>query len=128
MVAAEYVARQPPDGYTLLVGASGAMVISPAVYDKMDYDTLRDFVPVSQMASFPLIVVVSSSSPIKSVGELVAFAKQNSDKANYSSPSAAFQLATELFKQKTGAPLQMIPYKGANNSVTAVLSGEVTTT
>jgi tripartite-type tricarboxylate transporter receptor subunit TctC len=128
IVATEYVAKSAPDGYTLLVGASGAMAINPAVYTRLPYDSIRDFVPVSELGSFPLILIVSASSPIKSVGELVAFAKANPDKANYASSSAAFQLVTELFKQKTGAPMQEIPYKGANDSVLAVISGQVTAT
>ncbi len=128
IVATEYVAKSPPDGYTLLVGASGAMAINPAVYAKLPYDSTRDFVPVSELGSFPLILIVNASSPIKSVAELVAFAKENPDKTNYSSSSAAFQLVTELFKQKTGAPMQEIPYKGANDSVMAVISGQVTAT
>ena len=128
IVATEYVAKSAPDGYTLLVGASGAMAINPAVYAKLPYDSIRDFVPVSELGSFPLILIVNASSPIKSVAELVAFAKANPDKTNYSSSSAAFQLVTELFKQKTGAPMQEIPYKGANDSVMAVISGQVTAT
>jgi tripartite-type tricarboxylate transporter receptor subunit TctC len=128
ILATEYVARSAPDGYTLLVGASGAMVINPAVYEKLSYDTTRDFKPVSELGSFPLILIVNSKSPFKSLADLVAYAKANPAKANYSSSSAAFQLATELFKQKTGVPMQMIPYKGANDSVTAVISGEVTAT
>jgi tripartite-type tricarboxylate transporter receptor subunit TctC len=128
ILATEYVARAEPDGYTLLVGASGAMVVNPAVYEKLNYDTLRDFVPVSELGSFPLILIVNTASPFKSVSDLVAYSKANPDKANYSSSSAAFQLATELFKQKTGAKMQMIPYKGANDSVTAVIAGEVTAT
>jgi tripartite-type tricarboxylate transporter receptor subunit TctC len=128
IVATEYVAKSAPDGYTLLVGASGAMAINPAVYAKLPYDPVRDFVPVSELGSFPLILVVNASSPIKSVAELVAYAKANPDKTNYSSSSAAFQLVTELFKQKTGAPMQEIPYKGANDSVMAVISGQVTAT
>ena len=128
ILATEYVARSAPDGYTLLVGASGAMVINPAVYEKLSYDTMRDFKPVSELGSFPLILIVSAKSPFKSLADLVAYAKANPDKANYSSSSAAFQLATELFKQKTGVSMQMIPYKGANDSVTAVISGEVTAT
>jgi tripartite-type tricarboxylate transporter receptor subunit TctC len=128
ILATEYVARSAPDGYTLLVGASGAMVINPAVYEKLSYDTVRDFRPVSELGSFPLILIVNAKSPFKSLADLVAYAKANPDKANYSSSSAAFQLATELFKQKTGVPMQMIPYKGANDSVTAVISGEVTAT
>src|SRR5207237_67530 len=83
---------------------------------------------VSDLGSFPLILIVNASSPIKSVAELVAYAKANPDKANYSSSSAAFQLVTEQFKQKTGAPMQVIPYKGANDSVMAVVSGQVTAT
>src|SRR6202790_5683472 len=126
IVATDYVAKSAPDGYTLLVGASGAMAINPAVYAKLPYDPVRDFVAVSELASFPLILIVNPSSPIKSVAELVAYAKANPDKTNYSSSSAAFQLATELFKQKTGAPMQEIPYKGANDSVMAVISGQVT--
>jgi len=128
IVATEYVAKSPPDGYTLLVGASGAMAINPAVYAKLPYDSIRDFVPISELGSFPLILIVNASSPFKSVADLIAFAKANPDKTNYSSSSAAFQLVTELFKQKTGAPMQEIPYKGASDSVMAVISGQVTAT
>jgi tripartite-type tricarboxylate transporter receptor subunit TctC len=128
IVATEYVAKSAPDGYTLLVGASGAMSINPAVYAKLSYDPVRDFIPISELGSFPLILIVNASSPFKSVAELVTYAKANPDKANYSSASTAFQLATELFKQKTGAPLQEIPYKGAADSVMAVISSQVTAT
>src|SRR6202171_936984 len=127
VVPTEYVAKSAPDGYALLVGASG-MAINPAVYAKLPYDSVRDFVAVSELASFPLILIVNPSSPIKSVAELVAYAKANPDKTNYSSSSASFQLGTELFKQRTGAPMQVIPYKGANDSVMAVISGQVTAT
>src|SRR6266403_133238 len=125
IVATEYVAKADPDGYTLLVGASGAMAINPAVYAKLPYDSIRDFVPVSELGSFPLILVVSASSPFKSVTELVAYAKANPAKANYASSSAAFQLATELFKMKTGAPLEHIAYKSSGEMLTAVVGGEV---
>jgi len=127
IVATEYVAKSPPDGYTLLMSASG-ISINPAVYAKLPYDAVNDFVAVSELGSFPLIMIVNASSPIKSVAELVAYAKANPDKMNYASSSASFQLVTELFKQKTGAPMQVIPYKSANESVLAVISGQVTTT
>jgi tripartite-type tricarboxylate transporter receptor subunit TctC len=127
IVATEYVAKSAPDGYTLLMSASG-ISINPAVYAKLPYDAVRDFVAVSELGSFPLIMVVNASSPIKTVAELVAYAKANPDKMNYASSSASFQLVTELFKQKTGAPMQVIPYKSANESVLAVISGQVTTT
>ncbi|HZR75252.1 tripartite tricarboxylate transporter substrate binding protein [Bradyrhizobium sp.] len=128
IVATEYVAKSQADGYTLLVGASGAMAINPAVYAKLPYDPVRDFIPVSELGSFPLILIVNAASPIKSVADLIGFAKAHPKEANYSSSSAAFQLVTELFKQKTGAPMQEIPYKGANDSVMAVISGQVTAT
>jgi tripartite-type tricarboxylate transporter receptor subunit TctC len=127
IVAMEHVARSAPDGYTLLVSASG-MAINSAVYAKLPYDATRDFVAISELAAFPLILVVNASSPIKSVAELVAYAKANPDKTNYASSSASFQLVTELFKQKTGAPMQVIPYKSATESVTAVIAGQVTAT
>ncbi|WMT76578.1 tripartite tricarboxylate transporter substrate binding protein [Bradyrhizobium sp. Ash2021] len=127
IVATEYVAKSAPDGYTLLMSASG-ISINPAVYARLPYDAVNDFVAVSELASFPLIMVVNASSPIKSVAELVTYAKANPDKMNYASSSASFQLVTELFKQKTGAPMQVIPYKSANESVLAVISGQVTTT
>jgi tripartite-type tricarboxylate transporter receptor subunit TctC len=127
IVATEFVAKARPDGYTLLVGASG-MAINHALYAKLPYDSIRDFAAVSELCSFPLIMVVNASSQITSVAELVAYAKANADKTNYSSSSASFQLVTELFKQTTGAPMQVIPYKSANESVLAVISGQVTTT
>src|SRR5712675_3357200 len=98
IVATEYVAKSAPDGYTLLVSASG-ISINPAVYAKLPYDAVKDFVAVSELASFPLIMIVSATSPIKSVADLVTYAKANPDKMNYASSSASFQLVTELFKQ-----------------------------
>jgi tripartite-type tricarboxylate transporter receptor subunit TctC len=126
IVATEYVARSQPDGYTLLVGATG-MAINQSIYAKLPYDSLRDFVAISELVSYPLILIVNASSPAKSVSEFVTYAKANADKMNYASASASFQLVTELFKQKTGAPMQAIPYKSANESVLAVVSGQVTT-
>jgi tripartite-type tricarboxylate transporter receptor subunit TctC len=127
IIATDYVAKSAPDGYTLLLSASGISV-NPALYSKLPYDAVNDFVAVSQLASFPLIMIVGANSPIRSVTELVAYAKANPDKTNYASSSASFQLVTELFKQKTGAPMQAITYKSANESVLAVISGQVTTT
>ncbi len=123
-LSAEYVAAQPPDGYTLLVGASGAMAVVAGV----PYVTLRDFAPISMIASFPLIMVVGADHPAKSVKELVAWAKANPDKANYATSSTAFTLATELFKLKSGAPMVPIPYRSSNESVVSVMAGQSTLT
>jgi tripartite-type tricarboxylate transporter receptor subunit TctC len=124
-IAADFVAKSAPDGYTLYVGATGAMTISPAVYTKLPYDTLRDFAPISMIADFPLLLTVNADAPVKTVTELVAYAKANPAKANYASSSPAFQLPTEQFKQKTGAPMERINYKSSGEMLTAVVSGEV---
>src|ERR1700748_1758691 len=127
IVPTEFVSKAAADGYTLLIGASG-MAINQSLYAKLPYDSVRDFVAISELASFPLLLVVNASSPIKSVAEFVAYAKANADKMNYSTSSATFQLVTELFKLKTGAPMQAIPYKSANEMVLAVVSGQVAAT
>ena len=128
IVAAEYVAKAAPDGYTLLMGASGPIAINPAIYSKLSYSPLRDFVPISMIGSFPLILVVNAALPIHSVRELVAYAKANPDKANYGASAAPFQLASELLNLRTGAKFAYIPYKGSNESINAVMSGQVTMT
>jgi tripartite-type tricarboxylate transporter receptor subunit TctC len=124
-IAATLVAKSPPDGHTLYLGATGPMTISPAVFSKLPYDTLRDFNPISMIAWTPLLLAVNAGAPVKSVQDLVAYAKANPAKANYASSSPAFQLPTEQFKQRTGAPLEGVNYKSSSASLTAVISGEV---
>ena len=128
IIAAELVAKSAPDGYTLLMGPSGPMTINPATYSKLPYSPTRDFAPISMLGSFPLIVAVDPRLPVRSVKDLVEYAKANPGKANYASSAGIFQIATELFKQKTGAPLEMISYKGSGESVQAVVAGQVTMT
>ena len=128
IIAAEFVAKAPPDGYTILMGPSGPMTMNPATYAKLPYSPTRDFTPVSMIGSFPLLVVVSPALPVKSVKELVEYAKARPTAVNYASSAAAFQMATELFKQRTGTQFQHIPYKGSGDSVKAVIAGEVTMT
>ena len=120
-LAALSVMAAPPDGYTLLVGASGAMSIIPAISVKPPYATLKEFAPISNLASFPLILSVYPSHPAKDVQELVSWMKANPDKANYATASTAFTLATELFKLRTGAPGTAIPYKSSNESLVSVI-------
>ncbi len=125
IIAAEFVAKSAPDGYTLLVNATGGMSVNPVLYAKLPYDSLRDFVAISMVGSFPLVLVVHPSVPANSVQELVAYAKANPGKLNYSSGSTAFQVASEMFKQMTGTDLRHIPYKGSAASITAVIAGDV---
>jgi tripartite-type tricarboxylate transporter receptor subunit TctC len=122
-LAAEFVKNAAPDGYTLLFAANGPMAVSPATNAKLRYSPLHDFVPIGLVASFPLVLVVNNALPIHTVSEFVAYAKANPDQANYAEPSVAFQLVMENLKQKTGVPLQLIPYKSSSEAVTAVLAG-----
>lgn len=128
IIAAQYVAKANPDGYTLLFGPSGPMSMNPAIYSKLPYSPLKDFAPVSLVGSFPLILVVGQSHPARTVAQLIEYAKANPDKANYGASAAPFQLAAELFKQKTDTNFQHIAYKGSNESVNATATGEVTMT
>src|SRR5947207_7303649 len=99
IIAAETVAKSAPDGYTLPMGPSGPMTINPATYSKLPYDPERDFAPISMICQFPLLVTVDAKLPIRSVKELIAYAKANPAKANYASSAGIFQITTELFKQ-----------------------------
>ncbi len=128
IIANELVAKSAPDGYTLLMGPSGPMTMNPGLYAKLPYDSLRDYAPITMIGSFPLILVVNPDLQLKNVKDLVAYAKANPQKANYGASAAPFQLAAELFNQRTGAKFQYIPYKSSGESVNAVVSGQVTMT
>jgi tripartite-type tricarboxylate transporter receptor subunit TctC len=125
IIAAEYVAKAPADGYTILMGPSGPMTINPATYSKLPYDPVRDFLPISMICSFPLLVVVDTKLPIRSVKDLIAYAKAHPGKSNYASSAGIFQIATEMFKQRTDTGIELIPYKGSGESVAAVAGGQV---
>ena len=125
IIAAELAAKSAPDGYTIFMGPSGPMTINPATYSKLPYDPQRDFTPISMICSFPLIVVVDPKLPIRSIKELIAYAKANPGKSNYASSAGIFQITTEMFKQRTGTAIEMIPYKSSGESIQAVAGGQV---
>src|SRR6476646_7331180 len=108
-IAAEFAARQPADGYTVLVGATGQMSIATAIFPDLSYHASNSFIPLNMIASFPLVLVVPADHPVKTVKELVAWAKANPDKSNYGTSSPAFTIASELLKLKTGMPAFAIP-------------------
>lgn len=125
IIGAQYVAHAAPDGYTLLFTACDGMVMDPAIYQNLPYDTIKDFSPISDIVTFPLFVIVKGNSPFKTIHDLVAYVKANPAKANYSSSSSVFWLGSELFTQQAGIKATRIPYKGAGDMVMAVLQGEV---
>lgn len=125
IVAAELVAKAAPDGYTLLVAPSGPLTINPAVYAKLPYAPEHDFAPVSLLAEFPLLLAVGAEQPVRTVRELVEYGRAHPNLANYASSATPFQLASELFNQRTGSKFQHIPYRGSGDSVQAVAAGQV---
>jgi tripartite-type tricarboxylate transporter receptor subunit TctC len=122
-IAVEYVKSQPADGYTVMVAASGQMAIAAAIYPKLSYHPTRDFLPLTMIASFPLILAGPANDTIKSVKDLVAYGKANPDKSNYATSSPAFIITTELFKLKTGMPAVAVPYKSSNEMMLSVAGG-----
>ena len=128
IIGTDFVAKSAPDGYTLLIGASGAMTFNPGLYDKLPYDPLKDFAPVTMIGSFPLVLTVNPSIGVTSVKELVALAKGKPGAMNYGAGSTPFQLAAELFKMQTGTDFKHVPYKGSAATVSALLGGEIAIT
>lgn len=125
IIATEWVSRAAPDGYSLLMGPIGNMVFTPILTPNLKYSPTKDFVPVSLVATFPLVVVVNSKSKINSVAELVAYMKANPNKSNFGGSGPAFQFANELFKIKTGAQGEFIQYKSMSETITALLAGDL---
>ena len=123
-LSSEYVSKQAPDGYTVLVGATGQMSIAAAAYPDLPYHPTRSFIPLNMIASFPLVLVVPANHPAKSVKELIAWAKANPDKSNYGTSSPSFTIAAELLKLKSGMPGVAIPYKSSNESNLCVVSAQ----
>jgi tripartite-type tricarboxylate transporter receptor subunit TctC len=125
-LGADFVAKSPPDGYTIVMGAVATHAINPALYPKMPYDAIRDFQPVTLVASVPNVLVLNPNTPAKSVKELVDYAKANPGKLNFGSGSngSAGHLAGEMFKQLTGTYMVHIPYAGGNPAMLALLSGQ----
>ncbi len=121
-ISSEYVSHQAPDGYTVLVAATGQMAIAAAIYPNLTYHPTKSFIALNMIASFPLVLVVPANHPAKSVKELVAWAKANPDKSNYGTSAPPFTIASELLKLKTGMPGVAIPFKGTNESNLCVVS------
>ncbi len=127
MLASEYVAKAPPDGYTLLMAAS-SLVIAPSMYAQVNYDPIRDFTPVTQVAALVHLVVVNPALPVNSIQELIAYLKAHPGKVSYGSTGSgtSTHLEAELFKKMAGVEMTHIPYKGSTPALTDLVGGQTT--
>ena len=124
-IGSEIAARSAPDGHTLLLNTL-PFVVNPSLYKKMPFDTIKDFVPISLLATSPFVLVVHPSVPAKTVAEFIALAKKQSGKLNYSSAGVGTNLhvAAELFKNLTKTEILHVPYKGGGAALIATVGGE----
>ena len=127
VLAASYVAKQPADGYTLLLGTSTTMAINVTVYKALPYDPVRDLVPVASLAGVPFILVVTPSLPVATPAELIRYAKDNPQALTYASNGhgGAAHLFGELLKSVTGIAATHVPYKGLAPALNDVVAGHV---
>lgn len=126
MIASEHVAKAVPDGHTVLLAAS-SLGIAPALYSKVNYDPIKDFTPISLVASVVHVLSVHPSVPAKNVGELVNWAKANPSKANYGSVGAgtSTHLESELFNTMAGTKMEHVPYKGSAPALLDLVGGNI---
>jgi tripartite-type tricarboxylate transporter receptor subunit TctC len=126
-IGSELVAKSAPDGYTLLMGTVGTHAINPSLYAKMPYDHVKEFAPVILVAGVPNVLVVNPDLPVKSVPELIAYAKANPGKLNFASSGSgtSIHLSGELFKAMTGVQMTHVPYKGSAPALTDLIGGQV---
>jgi tripartite-type tricarboxylate transporter receptor subunit TctC len=126
-VGSDFVAKSAPDGYTLVMGVTGSHAINTSLYSRMPYDPVADFVPISQVAVVPNVLVVHPSVPAKNLAELVALAKREPGKLNYASlgNGTAAHLGMEMLKSAAGIDVTHVPYKGSAPAVADLLGGQV---
>ena len=121
------VAHALPDGYTLLFSSSSTIAVSPSLYKNLPYDPIKNFSPITQVASVGSVLVVHPALPVKSTKELIAYAKANPGKLNYGSAGAGASqhLATELFKTMAGVDIVHVPYKGGGPALADLVAGQI---
>ena len=123
----EQAAKSPPDGYTLVVGQTSNLAINPALYANLPYDPQKDLSPVALIVSAPVVLVVATNSPYKSLGDLVAAAKRDPGAVTFASPGSGTvsHLTGELLQRAAGVKFTHVPYKGASQAMTDLLGGQV---
>jgi tripartite-type tricarboxylate transporter receptor subunit TctC len=126
-LGAGFVAKAPADGYTLLMAVNSTMTINPHLYAKLPFDPLKDFTPVSMVFTNANVLVVNANSPVKSVQDLVAYARKNAGKVNYGSAGngSTPHLSGEMFRLLTGAPVVHVPYRGSGPAIVDLLGGQL---
>ena len=126
-LGSDAVAKAPPDGYTLLVGAVSPQAINVSLYPNMPYDVMRDFEHITLIAAVPNLLEVNPGVPVSTVKELIEYAKARPGKLAYASSGSgtSIHLSAELFKSMTGVEMLHIPYKGSSPAVTDLISGQV---
>jgi tripartite-type tricarboxylate transporter receptor subunit TctC len=126
-VGSKYVSKSEPDGYTLLLGYTGTLAIGPSLYRDVGYDPRKDFSPVGMIGNAPSAVVVHPSFPVKSIPELIAYAKANPGKVNFGSAGVGSvnHITGEYFARSAGITLVHIPYKGTGPALTDLLGGHI---
>ncbi|PND32166.1 LacI family transcriptional regulator [Achromobacter pulmonis] len=125
-IGADAVAKAAPDGYTILMGTIGTNAINQTLYKSMPFQPQKDFVAVTQVVSYPLVVVVNPNLPVRSVADLIAYAKANPGKLNRASGGSgtSMHMSGELFNEMAGVKMQHIPYKGSLPALTDVIGGQ----
>jgi tripartite-type tricarboxylate transporter receptor subunit TctC len=126
-IGSEACARAAPDGYTICLGTISSHAINPAIFTKMPYDNIRDFAPITQLASQPNALAVGLEVPARNVQELIALLKASPGRFNYGSSGVgtSIHLAGALFSQLTGTTMEHVPYRGSGQIMTALLTGEL---
>jgi tripartite-type tricarboxylate transporter receptor subunit TctC len=126
-IGSDIVAKSAGDGHTLVMGTVGTHSINGALYEKMPYDMVKNFTPISLIASAPNLLVVNNDVPVKTVTELIAYMKANPNKLSYASPGigTSVHMSGELFKSMTGTSMTHVPYKGRQFYVPDLLGGSV---
>jgi len=126
-IGTEAAARAKPDGYTFLAGSPGSMAINPSLFAKLPYDVLKDFTPVVHLVSFPQVLVVNPSLPIRNVDELIAYVRARAGKVAFSSSGAGStsHLVMEMIKADAKLDMVHVPYRGGSPAIQALIAGEV---
>ena len=126
-IGADFVAKSAGDGYTLVLGTVGTHSINGSLYEKMPYDMVKNFAPVSLIASAPNLLVVNNNLPVKNVAEFISYLKANPDKLSFGSPGVgtSVHVSGELFKSMTGTKMTHVPYKGRQFAIPDLVGGSI---